>query len=287
VGQNGKFTAISKDVQLGETMLQTTTLALTTTYQKLSTLLAAAGISEAVFNEPGYIRNLDTGINVFVASGYEEIPSGNKGLVTPQAAISFLAEFNANECWVKSASGTPSIDFAVGSGGYENPRIDGVVGTITLGDGVIPKGDSGNLVASSIEDDGTAITLGEDVIAEGSVLSPDPTGGIGYSTGAGGAVTQATNKATTVESDTITTAITMNNAQLNANTAVSFTFTNSAIASTDQVIVTHQSAGTAGSYNFAAFPGAGSAVVTVRNITAGNLSEAIVLRVSVYKAVSA
>jgi hypothetical protein len=78
----------------------------------------------------------------------------------------------------------------------------------------------------------------------------------------------------------------MNNANLVANTAVSFTFTNSAIAATDQLIVTHQSAGTAGSYNFAALPGAGSAVVTVRNVTAGDLAEAIVIRVTVIKTVS-
>jgi hypothetical protein len=114
-----------------------------------------------------------------------------------------------------------------------------------------------------------------------------PTAGIGYTAGAGGAQTQATDKATTVVSNTITTAITMNAATLNAATIVSFTFTNSNIAATDQVVVTHQSAGTSGAYTFNAFPGAGSAVISVRNNTAGNLGEAIVLRVSVYKAVSA
>lgn len=114
-----------------------------------------------------------------------------------------------------------------------------------------------------------------------------PTAGIGYTTGAGGAQTQATDKSTGVTSNTITTAITLNNATLNAATIVSFTFTNSNIAATDQVVVTHQSAGTSGAYTFNAFPGSGSAVISVRNNTAGNLGEAIVLRVSVYKAVSA
>ncbi len=79
----------------------------------------------------------------------------------------------------------------------------------------------------------------------------------------------------------------LNAAQLNAATIVAFTFTNSAIAATDTVIVTHQSAGTSGAYVLNAFPGAGSAVISVRNVTLGSLSEAIVLRVSVYKAVSA
>ena len=125
------------------------------------------------------------------------------------------------------------------------------------------------------------------ILSQGQVLSDAPTGGIGYTTGAGGAQTQATNKSTGVTSNTITTAITMNNAALAAATIVSFTFTNSTIAATDTVICTHQSGGTSGAYTVNAFPGAGSAVISVRNNTAGSLSEAIVLRVTVIKSVSA
>lgn len=125
------------------------------------------------------------------------------------------------------------------------------------------------------------------ITASGGITSSSPTAGIGYATGAGGAVTQLTDKSTAVTKNTITTAITLNNASLAANTSVSFTFTNSAIAATDTVLVTHQSAGTSGSYNLNAFPGSGSAVITVRNITAGSLAEAIVLRVTVIKSVSA
>jgi hypothetical protein len=124
--------------------------------------------------------------------------------------------------------------------------------------------------------------------ATAGITSSSPTAGIGYSTGAGGAQVQGAGvgKATTVVSNTITTAVTMNNAALNAATIVSFTFTNSAIGATDQVICTHESAGTSAAYSCNAFPGVGSAVVSVRNNTAGNLSEAIVLRLTVIKAVS-
>jgi len=131
------------------------------------------------------------------------------------------------------------------------------------------------------------VATGTSLAVTGLLTTSSPTAAFGFATGAGGAQTQATDKSTGVTSNTNTTAITMNAATLNADTTVSFTFTNSAIAATDQVIVTHQSAGTAGAYNFAAFPGAGSAVISVRNITAGNLGEAIVLRVSILKAVSA
>lgn len=119
-----------------------------------------------------------------------------------------------------------------------------------------------------------------------SVVSSGPTGGIGYTTGSGGAQTQATSKSTAVTSNTVTTAITMNAASLAAATVVSFTFTNSAIAATDTVIVTHSSGGTGGAYTTTAFPAAGSATIYVRNNTAGALAEAIVLRVTVIKSVS-
>jgi hypothetical protein len=120
-----------------------------------------------------------------------------------------------------------------------------------------------------------------------SIKSVSPTAGIGYATGAGGAQTQSTNKQTTVVSNTITTAITLNAENLAAATITAFTFTNSSIAATDTVLVTHESAGTSGAYTINAFPGAGSAVISVRNNTAAGLAEAIVLRVTVVKSVSA
>jgi hypothetical protein len=150
-------------------------------------------------------------------------------------------------------------------------------GEISIGYGTGPIGPLPPLVTAS----------SSTVTSTGALTSASPTAGVGYSTGAGGAVTQSTNKSTTVVSNTITTAITLNNAQLDAATIVAFTFTNSAIAATDTIICTHQSAGTSGAYTINAFPGAGSAVVSVRNNSAGNLSEAIVVRVTVIKSVSA
>lgn len=131
------------------------------------------------------------------------------------------------------------------------------------------------------------VATGTSLAASGLITSSSPTAGIGYATGAGGAQTQATDKSTTVVSNTLTTAITMNSAALNAGVTVGFTFTNSSIAATDTVICTHQSAGTSGAYTVNAFPGTGSAIISVRNNTAGNLSEAIVLRVTVIKSISA
>lgn len=107
--------------------------------------------------------------------------------------------------------------------------------------------------------------------------------GIGYPSGAGGTVTQATSKATGVTLSKICGQITMNNAALAAATIVSFTFTNTLIEATDQIVISHISGGTGGAYTVTAFPGAGSATIYVRNNTAGSLGEAIVLGFSILK----
>jgi hypothetical protein len=80
--------------------------------------------------------------------------------------------------------------------------------------------------------------------------------------------------------------ITLNAAALASDTTVSFTLTNTVIEANDILILNHISAGTAGSYLLNAQCAAGSASINVRNITAGSLSEAIVVAFAVIKAVT-
>jgi hypothetical protein len=106
----------------------------------------------------------------------------------------------------------------------------------------------------------------------------------GYITGEGGTVAQATSKATAVTLNKKCGQITMHNASLAADTTVTFVVTNSTIAATDLLVLNHVSGGTAGSYLLNAQAAAGSASINVRNITAGSLSEAIVIGFAVIKA---
>jgi hypothetical protein len=106
---------------------------------------------------------------------------------------------------------------------------------------------------------------------------------IGYAAGQGGTVTQASTKATTVVLNKLAGEITLNNAALAAATIVSFTFTNSTLASGDCLILNHVSGGTIGSYTLTASSGSGTGTIYVRNNTAGSLSEAIVIRYIVIK----
>ncbi|AZO52092.1 hypothetical protein EJ073_28630 [Mesorhizobium sp. M4B.F.Ca.ET.058.02.1.1] len=110
---------------------------------------------------------------------------------------------------------------------------------------------------------------------------------MGYSTGAGGTVTQATSKATGVTLNKATGKITTAADALAANTAVSFTLTDSAIAATDLLELNHQGGGTFGAYLLQARCAAGSATISIRNLTAGSLSEALDIRFAVKKSVDA
>jgi hypothetical protein len=123
------------------------------------------------------------------------------------------------------------------------------------------------------------------VAATGAITSSG--GGMGYATGAGGTVVQATSKATGVTLNKFSGQITMNAAALAAGTIVSFVLTNSQIAATDLLVLNHVSGGTPGSYSLNARCAAGSATIDVRNNSAASLSEAIVIGFAVQKAVTA
>jgi len=100
---------------------------------------------------------------------------------------------------------------------------------------------------------------------------------LGYTTEGQGTVTQATSKSTAVTLNKPAGQITMNNASLGATTNVTFTLNNSYISAND-VIVLNVNGGTTAAYNvYTSVLGTGSASITLRNITAGALSEAVVL----------
>jgi hypothetical protein len=142
--------------------------------------------------------------------------------------------------------------------------------------------DKPEYVARGINPNGnTEVDQGPPVYTLGSVTAGS---GLGYSTPSGGStVTQATSKATGVTLNAGVGRITTAADALAANTNVAFTFTNSFIAASDMVIVQHLSGGTLGSYSVFASAGAGSATITLRNITAGPLSEAVTIQFTVIK----
>jgi len=106
---------------------------------------------------------------------------------------------------------------------------------------------------------------------------------IGYSTAAQGTVTQITSKSTGVTLNKSSGQITMNNAALLNGAIVSFTLTNSLLSAKDVIIVNVAGGlATNGTYtSFVSNVGTGTAVISLYNISAGSLSEAVVLNYAI------
>lgn len=140
-------------------------------------------------------------------------------------------------------------------------------------------GDANTIVGNQVENNTTSdlVDGGTNTIKAGNQKA------IGYSSGDGGTVTQATSKSTGVTLNTYAGEITMNNATLNANTTVSFVVSNTEATGRDVVIVNHVSGGTQGAYAINADAADNSITMYVRNITGGNLGEAIVLRFAIVR----
>jgi hypothetical protein len=121
--------------------------------------------------------------------------------------------------------------------------------------------------------------------ASGNLLLTGGVGGIGYGTGSGGTVTQATSKSTAVTINKPSGRIIMHNQSVNAGEVKFFTLTNSTIGVDDVVAVCIRGGmATSGTYNaWVDSVAAGTAVICLRNISAGALGEAINLSFAVIK----
>lgn len=128
---------------------------------------------------------------------------------------------------------------------------------------------------------GAAISL---TGAAGTLLASGASSGIGYATGAGGAVTQATSKVTAFTLSRPSGTITFAADALAADTSsAGATWTNTVMAANDNVVFTHTSGGTIGAYSIACTCGAGSGTIFIRNNTPGSLSEAPVFKFTLIK----
>lgn len=108
---------------------------------------------------------------------------------------------------------------------------------------------------------------------------------IGYSTAAQGAVTQATSKSTGVTLNKSSGQITTNAANLATVTNVTFTLTNSLISIKDVIILNVGSGATSGAYNcWISSMNAGTCTITLRNISGGDLAEAVVINYAIIHA---
>ena len=108
---------------------------------------------------------------------------------------------------------------------------------------------------------------------------------IGYSAAAQGAVTQLTDKSTGVTLNKSAGQITMHNAALAGGAVASFILTNSMISAKDTLIVTvgsNTTGSVAGAYTtYISYMAAGTALISLRNLSATSYSEAVVINFTV------
>jgi hypothetical protein len=166
-----------------------------------------------------------------------------------------------------------------GIGASISAIVDGTVSTNVVPTKLIIRTHNGSASADRITIDKTGAILSTQAILTSA-------GGIGYTTGAGGTVSQSTSKSTNVTLNKLTGEITTFSDLLAPSTNVVFTLTNTLVTATDHVIVSHIRGGTAGAYNIVANAGNGSVQITIRNITGGSLTEAPILKFTVIKSVN-
>jgi hypothetical protein len=166
-----------------------------------------------------------------------------------------------------------------GIGASISAIVDGTVSTNIVPTKLVFRTHNGTASAERITIDKTGALLCTQAILTSA-------GGIGYTTGAGGTVSQGTSKITNVTLNRLTGQITLFSDLLAANTNASFQLSNTLVSATDHVIVSHISGGTAGAYNVVAQPFNGVVVFTIRNITSGGLTEAPVLKFTIIKSVT-
>ena len=197
----------------------------------------------------------DTMTGLLVLSGD---PTANLGATTKQYADTKVAKSGDTMTGLLVLSADPSAALGAATKQYVDNRVLKAGDTMT-----------GALVVNS------------------TILANGNSSKIGYDIGAGGAITQGAGaKTNPVTLNRPTGIIVTDNANLAANTAVTFNLSNSVIGAEDIILVSHIAGGTLGSYNFAVAPAAGNANITIRNITAGALAEGLTLRFIVIKSVN-
>ena len=220
------------------------------------------------------IKTIDAGAISLVTSNVERLRISSAGNLLQTASSAFVGMTIRNTFGSGAVTSHSFVDFQ-----NELSTTTGSIINVHATDGASRIDFSATPAGARNYDRRVAIFQ---VFGTGNVLAINPNGGLGYGTGAGGTVTQATSKSTAVTLNRPCGQITTHNAALAAGAEVGFRFNNSVMTNADVLIVTPQGVlGTA--YSTRVVIGTAGASIYVKNMTADSLSDAVVLNFVVIK----
>lgn len=217
-----------------------------------------------------------TGVALFTAA---DAAAGRTAL-----GLGTISTQDASTVSITGGSITGITDLAVADGGTGASDASGARTNLGLGTIATQNANNVNITGGAVSNVTFSGSFsGMTLVQATNMLSTGSTG-FATSAGAGGTVTQTTDKTTGVTLNKPTGQITLAAGSIGNDTRVSFTLTNSFIAATDIIIVNIASAATADTYDVTVTAvAAGSCRIQIHNLTNAGIDEQLVLNFAVIK----
>ena len=269
---------VTKQEDFQDHLQGTTVTELNTLKDQLNSRIGEINSTTTTMN--GYATTASAGASTATTKAGEASTSATAALNSKNQASTFATN-SSNSATKSSQWADNNYNVVVEAGKYSAKHWSTVAQNATVNK-VDKVASTDNAIVRFDGTTGAVQNSGVVIDDNGTLLLTSGTGGLGYGTGSGGIITQLTNKSTTVTLNKPTGQITMNNSALASGASIEFIFNNSIIAGGIDLCYIQNNTSSL-NYNVWARTTVGIAIVTVKNISAASLSEALALSFSINK----